>query len=282
MPIVKSAILEHGYCAIDTAKVYGNEQAIGKALKECLEQGGVTREQLYVTSKLWHTDKAHVEQACRKQIEDLQVGYLDLYLVHWMVPDLDWTDQDEPVKSTPVHKVWAQMERLVDLGLVKNIGVSNCTIPTLLDIWALARIKPVINQVECHPYNVLKEFEAFHRKLGVKLEAYSPMGAPGFTQKEPELMALNLFQEKVITELAGKYGKTSAQIILNWHLHLGHIIIPKTTKKERLEENIKVYGFKLSEKDYDRISALDRGVRFFNPKFFTEEGNPMAGMPYFD
>ena len=276
-PVVKSAILDHGYRALDTARIYGNEESIGEALQECFAQG-IRREELYITTKLWQSDKDNVEGAVRESLRKLKLEYLDLYLIHWMIPKMVWDDKD-PVKATPTHKVWAEMERMVDLGLIKNIGVSNCTIPMLLDIWTYARHKPVLNQVEVHPYFPQQELIAFHEKLGCKIEAYAPLGANQWPGRAENQKKLNLFEEPVIVQLAEKYGKKPSQIILNWHLHRGHVIIPKTTKVERLQENFLVFDFQMTEDEYKQITNLDTGVRFFDPK--SLEAYEWNYTPYF-
>ena len=151
LPLVKDAILKHGYRHIDTAKVYYNEEIIGQALTECME-AGVKREELFIVTKLYHdADKKNVEAACRAQLKKLQLEYLDLYLIHWMAPLMDWEDPNL-VQATPAHEVWAQMENLVKIGLVKSIGVCNCTSPMLLDLLTYAQIKPVVVQMELHPF----------------------------------------------------------------------------------------------------------------------------------
>lgn len=129
MEVVKAAILDHGYRHIDTAKVYENEDKIGEALQECFK-AGIKREELFITTKLWHTTggKAEVEVQLREQLQKLQLDYVDLYLIHWMVPQIDWTAAS-PILPQPLHKVWEQMETMVDLGLTKSIGVSNCQLP---------------------------------------------------------------------------------------------------------------------------------------------------------
>lgn len=142
--VVKSAILEHGYRHIDTASLYGNEEQIGNALEHVFAQG-VKREDIFITTKIWQAERDDVEGALRRSLSKLKVDYVDLYLLHWMAPKMDWEDEKQPIKNTPTHKVWAELERLVDEGLIKNIGVSNCTIPMLLDLLAYARHKPVTN-----------------------------------------------------------------------------------------------------------------------------------------
>lgn len=276
--VVKEAVLNHGYRNIDTATIYANEEAIGEALKECFA-AGIKREDVTVTTKLWQTDKLDIEGALRTSLKKLQLDYIDLYLVHWMAPVMVWEDP-EPIKGPPTHKVWAELERLVDAGLIKNIGVSNCTVPMLIDLWSYARIKPVINQVELHPYFVQKDYVAFHKKLNVVVQAYAPLGSSAWTLKADELKALNLLEEPVLKALAAKYGKSVGQIVLNWHLWRGHQIIPKTTKVARLAENINVWDFKLTEEEYESISGLNKDARFFNPKCFKEYG--WNFLPYFD
>ncbi|TNV77264.1 hypothetical protein FGO68_gene15619 [Halteria grandinella] len=276
--VVKEAILNHGYRNIDTATIYENEEAIGEALQEVFA-AGIKREDVTVTTKLWQTDKHDIEGALRLSLKKLKLDYIDLYLVHWMAPKMVWEDEN-PIKGPPIHKVWEELERLVDAGLIKNLGVSNCTIPILVDMWSYVRIKPVINQVELHPYFVQKDSVAFHKKLGVIVQAYAPLGSSAWSLRPEKLKDLNLLAEPVLVALAAKYGKSVGQIVLNWHLWRGHQIIPKTTKVARLAENIQVWDFKLTEEEYESISGLNQDARFFNPKAFAAYG--WNNMPYFD
>ena len=148
---MKNAILKYGYRHIDTATLYGNEDDIGEALQECMA-AGVKREDLFITTKLWHTDKNDIEGALKTSLAKLKLDYVDLYLVHWMRPLIDFDGGEWKIISPPNHVVWTGMEALVEKGLTKSIGVSNCTIPLLYDILAGCKIKPVVNQIECHPY----------------------------------------------------------------------------------------------------------------------------------
>ena len=143
LEVVKSAILEHGYRHIDTAKVYNNESQIGEALQEVFA-AGIKREDIFVTTKLTGVDKHDVESALREGLKKLQLDYVDLYLVHWIWPKVD-EGNTENIYSVPLHKVWEQMEKVVELGLTKSIGVSNCSVPMLLDLLSYAKIKPVMN-----------------------------------------------------------------------------------------------------------------------------------------
>ena len=149
--IVKKAILEYGYRHIDTAKIYANEEQIGEALEECIA-AGVPREELFITTKLWHDDYNDVEAACRTSLRKLKLEYIDLYLVHWVRPCINWESENWDITSPPHHVTWGRMEALVEAGLVKSIGVSNCVLPQLTDIIAGCKIKPAVNQVEIHPY----------------------------------------------------------------------------------------------------------------------------------
>ena len=149
--MVKSSILDHGYRHIDTAKLYGNEQDIGEALKEVFE-AGIKREELFITTKLWHTDKGDAEAAFDLSLSKLGLEYVDLYLVHNMVPAIDFDSDDWSSKSPPHYVIWKMLEEQVKKGRVRSIGVSNFTVPALLDLIAGAEIKPALNQIECHPF----------------------------------------------------------------------------------------------------------------------------------
>ena len=142
--MVKTAILQYGYRHIDCAKIYANEELIGEAIAECIA-AGVPRSELYITTKLWHDDYHNVEAACRESLRKLQLDYMDLYLVHWVRPVMDWNSPNWDITSPPQHKTWSRMEALVDAGLTKSIGVSNCVMPQLADLIAGCRIKPVVN-----------------------------------------------------------------------------------------------------------------------------------------
>ncbi len=226
--LVVDAILNKGYRNIDTAPIYQNQGDIGDALQEVFATGKVKRDEVFITSKLWRDDREDIEGAVRRSLSQLKVDYIDLYLIHQMVPKLVWEDGKDFIKNTPTHKVWAELERLVDAGLIKSIGVSNANVTVILDLMSYARIKPVVNQIELHPYLVQNDLVAFFEKLGIKLMAYSPLSAPNWPYRDERLKNINLLADPVITSIATKHGKTPAQVILNWHLKRGHLMIPRT------------------------------------------------------
>ena len=257
---------------------YDNEAAVGEAIQECIA-AGVKREDLFITTKLWHTDKNDVEAGIKTSLAKLKLDYVDLYLIHWMRPQIDW-DNGEKILTPPNHIVWAGMESLVEKGLTKSIGVSNCTIPLLYDILAGCKIKPVINQVECHPYFQQTRVNEFHQKYGIFLESYASVGSGHFTRRKEEYKDVSVLDDAVIKEIATAKGKTPAQIILAWHVQRKCIPLVKTTKEARLLENISsAYEVDLTTEDVKKIDALDADIRLFNPKFME---NDWFGMPYWE
>lgn len=189
--------------------IYGNEEQIGEALKECMA-AGVKREELFITTKLWHTDKNDIEGAIKTSLKKLQLDYVDMYLVHWMRADVDWESEDWKILSPPHHVVWAGMEALVEKGLTKGIGVSNCTIPTLFDILAGCKIRPALNQIECHPYLQQTRVKEFHTKYGIYLECYASVGSGHFNLREDRHKDVSVLDDKVVKEIAEAKGKSAA------------------------------------------------------------------------
>jgi diketogulonate reductase-like aldo/keto reductase len=235
---VKQAVrwaLEAGYRSIDTAAIYRNEEGVGKALKE----SGVSREEVFVTTKVWNADQGYETtlKAFEESRRRLGLEYIDLYLIHW------------PVKGK-YKETWKALEKLYKDGYVRAIGVSNFQVHHLQDVMADAEIKPMVNQVEFHPYLTQKELLAFCREHQIQLEAWSP------------LMQGEVVNVPLIRELAEKYGKTPAQIVLRWDLQHGVVTIPKSVKKERILENAAVFDFELSAEDMTKLDALNRNHRF--------------------
>jgi methylglyoxal/glyoxal reductase len=234
---VKTAI-KHGYRSIDTAAIYGNEVGVGQGIREGMKEAGISREDLFVTSKVWNTDLGYESTiaAYETSLNKLGLEYLDLYLIHW------------PVEGK-YKDAWRALEALYKEGRVKAIGVSNFQIHHLEDLMKEAEIKPMVNQVEYHPRLTQKELQSFCQKHGIQLEAWSP------------LMQGQLLNNEVLQEIANKYNKSVAQVILRWDLQNGVVTIPKTTKEHRIVENASVFDFELTEEDMERIDGLNQNHR---------------------
>ncbi|MBA2873250.1 aldo/keto reductase [Thermaerobacillus caldiproteolyticus] len=234
---VKTAI-KHGYRSVDTAAIYGNEVGVGQGIREGIKEAGISREDLFVTSKVWNTDLGYESTiaAYETSLKKLGLEYLDLYLIHW------------PVEGK-YKDAWRALETLYKEGRVRAIGVSNFQIHHLEDLMKDAEIKPMVNQVEYHPRLTQKELQAFCREHGIQLEAWSP------------LMQGQLLDNEVLQEIANKYNKSVAQVILRWDLQNGVVTIPKTTKEHRIVENASVFDFELTEEDMKRIDGLNQNHR---------------------
>ncbi|MFJ7990865.1 aldo/keto reductase [Peribacillus frigoritolerans] len=234
---VKVAI-KHGYRSIDTAAIYENEEGVGQGIREGLREAGISREDLFVTSKVWNADLGYESTiaAYEKSLQKLGLEYLDLYLIHW------------PVEGK-YKEAWRALETLYKEGKVKAIGVSNFQIHHLKDLMEDAEVKPMVNQVECHPRLTQKEVQAFCKEQGIQLEAWSP------------LMQGELLDNEVLQAIATKHGKSVAQVILRWDLQNGIVTIPKSTKEHRIVENSTVFDFELTEEEMNQIDGLNQNHR---------------------
>lgn len=234
---VKTAIT-HGYRSIDTAAIYANEEGVGKGIQEGLKAAGISREELFVTSKVWNSDLGYESTiaAYERSLQKLGLDYLDLYLIHW------------PVEGE-YKEAWRALETLYKEGKVKAIGVSNFQIYHLEDLFKDAEVKPMVNQVERHPRLTQKELQAFCQKNDIQLEAWSP------------LMQGELLSNEVIKEIADKHNKSVAQTILRWDLQQGVVVIPKSTKEHRIVENADVFDFELTEEEMQIIDGLNQDYR---------------------
>lgn len=272
---VKAAI-GIGYRHIDCASIYGNEKEIGEALAYIIKEETVKREELFVTSKLWNTDHHpdNVEKACKQTLSDLKLEYLDLYLIHWGIAfesggDLEPVGEDGLVLTEPVsiEETWQAMESLVKKGLVKSIGVANFTTTMIVDLLSYAEIKPVVNQVEIHPYNTQSELVDYCHKKQIAITAYSPLGSIKSDENRP-------ISDSVVLAIAQKHKASPAQVLIKWSLQRGLAVIPKSINVSRIEENLNSVRFKLSEKDMEDVNGLNKNHRFVDPVKWW-------GVPYF-
>ncbi|TPX49856.1 hypothetical protein SeLEV6574_g01248 [Synchytrium endobioticum] len=267
------AALDIGYRHLDCAEVYANENEIGLAI----EESAIPRQELWITSKLWNNKHApkNVEPACRQTLKALRTHYLDLYLIHWPVAfKLDEktgetaVDRDGNViydESVTLEDTWKALEKLVDAGLVRAIGVSNFTISKIQQILKIARIKPVMNQVELHPYLPQNELKEFCERNEILLTAYAPFGSG----KEP-----SLFEDQVLKKVAEKYKKTVPQVLVSWAVQRGTIVIPKSVNPERLQANFQ--DFEMDKEDMDEINNISKTTRhrFFATTEWKQWGCP--------
>ena len=227
--------LEAGYRHIDTAEMYGNEREVGEAVRE----SGIDRDEIFVTSKL--NNGYHAPEAAAKAFEDtlsaLDIGHLDLFLMHWPLTDGGYVD------------TWKAMEEMLQGGRVRAIGVSNFKEHHLNRLFAETTVIPAVNQVEIHPYLAQDDLRAFHREHQIATEAWSPI-AQGLVLSDP-----------VVERISRRVEKSPAQIVLRWHVQRGDIVFPKSVTPERVRENFAIFDFELSDADVSDLTALDRNER---------------------
>lgn len=229
--------IEVGYTSIDTAMIYKNEVGVGKAIKEA----SVPREELFITTKVWNTDQGYENtiKAFEASLERLGLNYVDLYLIHWPTPEFD--------QYVDTYKA---LEKLYKDGKVKAIGVCNFEIEHLERLLNECEVVPVLNQVECHPYLAQNELKEFCAKHNIFVEAWSPLDQGG-----------EALQDEVIQKIANSHNKSTAQVILRWHLQNNTIVIPKSVTPSRIEENFNVFDFDLTSDEMNAINELNRNRR---------------------
>lgn len=277
-----------GYRHLDSACDYGNEKEVGQGIAMALKDGLCTRKELWITSKLWNTYHApeHVKPALEKSLEDLGLDYLDLYLIHFPIaqafipfaerypPGWLFNPADEsPAMSlapVPLQQTWQAMEKLVDEKLVKEIGVCNYNSALIHDLMSYSRIKPSVLQIESHPYNTQERLIAMCKNYDVDVIAFSPLGALSYLELDMAGENETVLEQSVVQAAAERLKKTPAQVVLRWNIQRGCTIIPKSTKLQRLKENIALFDFELSDQEMAAISALNQNRRFNDPGDFCQ------------
>ena len=229
--------LEAGCRHIDTAAVYGNEESVGEGLRE----SGVPRDEVFVTTKLWNADirAGKARQGLETSLAKLGLDHVDLYLIHW--PAQGW------------QQAWRDMEKLYDEGLATSIGVSNFQKHHIEEMADFATVKPAVDQIESHPYFANAELVEFCQAHGIDVEAWSPLGGTGGP----------VLADPALAGIAAKHGKSPAQVVIRWHVQRGVIVLPKSTHRERIEQNLAVDDLTLDEQDMAAIAALDKGHRLY-------------------
>lgn len=234
--------LRDGYRLIDTARIYGNESGVGKGIQRAIDEGFVTREEIFVTTKMWTDDYGDGEAAIDASLERLGLDYIDLMILHHSAPGSD-------------VEAYQAMEQAVEDGKLRSIGLSNYYTPEDFDRLVNATsITPALLQNETHPYHQSMEMKEYLQQYGTVMESWFPLGGRGNTQ--------TLFDDETISGIAADYGKTSAQVILRWHLQAGNIAIPGSSNEAHIQENYEIFDFELTDEEMERMSALDRNERF--------------------
>jgi len=278
--VIHNLILEAiklGYRHFDCAADYGNEKEVGVALADAFKQGLVKREELFITTKLWNSDHGHVREACEDSLKNLQLEYLDLYLVHFpiatrhtgvgttgsAIADDGVLDIDVTIS---LETVWHAMEDLVSAGLVKSIGISNYDVFLTRDCLAYSKIKPAVNQIETHPYFQRDSLVKFCQKHGVAITAHTPLG--GGAANVEWFGSKSALEDPTLQGIAKKHSKTAAQVALRWGIQRQTVVIPKSNKIARLKENFDIGDFTLTDEDMETIKSIDKKMRTNTPACF--------------
>jgi len=278
---VKFAI-KNGYRHIDCASVYGNEKEIGRALSDLIADNTIKREDLWITSKVWndmHGDR-EVIASCKQSLKDLRLDYLDLYLVHWPFPnyhapgcDVSSRNPDsKPYLHEDYMKVWKQMEQLVKMGLVRNIGTSNMTIPKMNLLLQDAKIKPAVNEMEIHPHFQQDELYNYLAENDILPIGYSPIGSPGRPERDKTIDDTVDIEDPVIVDIAKRLNVHPAVVCVKWGVQRGHAVIPFSVKPKKILSNLRVAnGDLILSEEMEKISKIDKNCRLIKGQVFLWE-----------
>lgn len=291
--IVYDAIREAiriGYRHFDCARIYNNEAEIGVALADAIAAGDVSREDLWITSKLWND--AHARQdvipALQSALAHLKLDYLDLYLVHWPIAFEPTADSQSskiviaPAEKYPIAETWNGMEECVAKGLTTHIGVSNFSIPKLEALINSSVIRPEMNQVELHPLLAQQSLVDYCHKNHIHLTAYAPLGSKDRSAGLKRSDEPDLLTNPVIQDIGLRRGMTPAQVLIRWSIERGTSVIPKSVNPERLQQNLDSVNFNLGEGDMDAIARLDQHNRFIDAGFWMHEGSSLTVQSLWD
>ncbi|CAK8693840.1 unnamed protein product [Clavelina lepadiformis] len=281
-----AAAIDSGYRHIDCAHVYGNEKQVGEAIQAKIKDGSVTREELFITGKLWSSFSRpeHMEKAIDRSLRNMQMDYFDLYLIHWPIPlvhcgfekliPLDQTGKKIIDKDANYVKTWKAMKHFVESGKARAVGVSNFNSIQISRLLRESDVIPAVNQIEVHPYLNQEKLIAFCHDREVVVTGYCCMGS----RDRPSVLAsgINLLEDDVMVRLAAKYGKSPAQIALRFGVQRGIGVVAKSATPSRILENTKIFDFVLSEEDMTALMALDRDFKIMS--YFSTD-NP-AYDPY--
>ncbi len=276
--------IKAGYRRLDSACDYGNEKETGRGIARAIKEGICTRADLHITSKLWNTyhDPAHVRMACERTLRDMQLDYLDEYLIHFPISlqyvpfeakyPPEWTNLEGKMVlvNNDINTTWAAMEELVDAGLTKCIGLSNFNCQHIRQVLSVCRVRPTTLQVEVHPHNSQVKLLRFAREAGLRVACFSPLGATSYISLDMATESDVLMRNKIVEGLAKKHNKTSVQVMLRWALQRNTLPISKSNSPVRMRENRDLFDFYLHKRDMEALDALNQNRRFNDPGVFAQ------------